>query len=296
MLRNDYRRSLILLRSNVSGYAGHVRLERRTLMGSMYFIVQAPEDAQTPEAVLIGRDKTGYYACALGALRRDAQRQYCLSLSFDPRNICGRELEQYQLAAVVIRTDESCRIALFGNLNGHAEIDWERATEAACMLLANAEPTDAPAVLPELPAAEEAQTVPPAPEPVAAVETQPTKSAPAENGSVSAGELLSVDLSLPWPESIERLRGIFASEPALADAPDDRYVYVLAPMPAASGYESCAVGLRGENGRITHAAYALPARYSPEPPAGLEDYSWVGDNSRGWWMLEAELDEGAETR
>ena len=35
MMRNDYRRALILLRSNAASYSGHVRLERRTLMGSM---------------------------------------------------------------------------------------------------------------------------------------------------------------------------------------------------------------------------------------------------------------------
>ena len=33
MMRNDYRRALILLRGNAPGYSGHVRLERRTLMG-----------------------------------------------------------------------------------------------------------------------------------------------------------------------------------------------------------------------------------------------------------------------
>ena len=84
MMRNDYRRALILLRSNASSYSGHVRLERRTLMGSMYFVVQAPEAAENLRAALVGRDRNGYYACALGQFRRDSRGQAVLSHSFDP--------------------------------------------------------------------------------------------------------------------------------------------------------------------------------------------------------------------
>ena len=101
MMRNDYRRALILLRSNASSYSGHVRLERRTLMGSMYFVVQAPDSAENLRAVLVGRDRSGYFACALGQFKRDSRGQAVLSHSFDPRKLCGRELEQYQLVAVV---------------------------------------------------------------------------------------------------------------------------------------------------------------------------------------------------
>ena len=39
MVRNDYRRSLIMLRAHEPGYSGHVRLERRVMMGTMNFIV-----------------------------------------------------------------------------------------------------------------------------------------------------------------------------------------------------------------------------------------------------------------
>ena len=45
MNRNDYRRAFIMLRPSLPGYSGHVRLERRTMMGSMYFTASGPEDA-----------------------------------------------------------------------------------------------------------------------------------------------------------------------------------------------------------------------------------------------------------
>ena len=43
MIRNEYRRAFIMLRAVMPGYGGHVRLERRTLTGSMYFIITAPQ-------------------------------------------------------------------------------------------------------------------------------------------------------------------------------------------------------------------------------------------------------------
>ena len=114
MMRNDYRRALILLRGNAPGYSGHVRLERRTLMGSMYFLIQATSDCPVLRAALVGRGKDAYYACALGELRRDGRGQAALSYSFDPRNVCGRELEQYQLIAITCAEGEGCAIVLYG--------------------------------------------------------------------------------------------------------------------------------------------------------------------------------------
>ena len=37
------------------------------------------------------------------------------------------------------------------------------------------------------------------------------------------------------------------------------------------------------DGRITGIRYAVPGRYAPEPPAGLEDYSW---DDAGWCVLD----------
>lgn len=306
MLRNDYRRSLILLRSNSSGFAGHVRLERRTLMGSMYFSVQAPEDADNLQAALIGRSKKGYYACDLGSLRRDGQRQFGLNASFDPRNICGRALEEYQLAAVLQTDAEGCEIVLFGNLNGHADMDWRSAVDAACGLYAQtngsdpqpqsdaspSEPTDM--LLPTeeriveaygqtADANDEAQT-----DAAESVQEQPISEEPAER---LARELLEIDMDQPWPESIEALRPLFQSERVLEIVPDGEHVYIAAPMPEMSGYDSCAVGLRVEDGQIVAVSYALPSLYSSDRPAGLEEYTWSGDNSRGWWVREVNVED-----
>ena len=61
MVKNDYRRSLIMFRSHAQGYSGHVRLERRTLMGSMFFVVNAPGGTGTLCATLVRRDARGAY-------------------------------------------------------------------------------------------------------------------------------------------------------------------------------------------------------------------------------------------
>ena len=42
MLRNDYRRALIMFRPLEQGYSGHARLERRTLMGTLCLTASAP--------------------------------------------------------------------------------------------------------------------------------------------------------------------------------------------------------------------------------------------------------------
>jgi hypothetical protein len=62
MIRNDYRRALILLRSAIRGMSGHVRLERRTLGGSMRFSVSGAGASDTLRAVLMRRGKGGWTA------------------------------------------------------------------------------------------------------------------------------------------------------------------------------------------------------------------------------------------
>ena len=60
MNRNEYRRAFIMLRAAMPGYGGHVRLERRTLTGSMYFIITAPQGVSELSAALVGqRDGAG---------------------------------------------------------------------------------------------------------------------------------------------------------------------------------------------------------------------------------------------
>ena len=324
MVRNDYRRALILLRSNAPDYSGHVRLERRTLMGSMYFMLRTPQDSGTLDAVLVGRGKDSYHACPIGTLRRDARGQATLGYNFNPRDVCGRELEQYQKIIVARRCGGECQIVLFGNLNGFAEMNWEAVRSAVCLSLqggpARSEnpipeaPSDAPAgeaLLPETEAPlakiePRAQTPPPeeipaydtSPEPAPAAEVLPA----AEETPVlqaqpvpTAAEQLGVSTDLPWPECIESLRMLFKTQPALTDAPDADYTYISAPMPAGSGYSECIVGLRARDGVPYAVCYALRAPYSVQPPAGMEDYTWSGNGNEGWWKLELNISEDRPT-
>ena len=132
MLRNDYRRALIMFRSLEQGFSGHARLERRTLMGTLCLTACAP-GAPALRAALVGRRGNDYFAAPLGALRRDRRGQYSLIASFDPRNIEGRELEEYQLL-VVVDAGDPCHLVLSGNVCGSVQMDWERVRRAACAL------------------------------------------------------------------------------------------------------------------------------------------------------------------
>ena len=283
MMRNDYRRTLILLRSNAQGYSGHVRLERRTLMGTMYFMVQLPDSCETLRAALVGRSRDGnYYACAIGELRRDSRGQAVMGYSFDPRDICGRELEQYQLIAVTCAGDAQCQIALFGNVCGHAEVNWESVRAVLCDLYGgNAEQAAGAR-------REGAQ------ERSIAQKRAPERKEASEDGEASrdavAGDLLGVDASLPWPDAAEPLRKLFQTSTALKDAPDDQCVYVEAPMPEESGFSFVAAGLLAQGGALAAIRYALPAAWTEEAPAGLEDYAWVGDQNKGWWVTEVPIE------
>ena len=312
MMRNDYRRALILLRCNEAGYSGHVRLERRTLMGSMYFMVQAPPESEGLHALLVGRGKDDYYACGLGQLYRDSRGQWTLSHSFDPRSICARELEQYQLIAVAELSGGDCRIVLYGNVDGHAELNWERVRQAVCLSL-NPAPETPSAPQPREEEKEQMENLPNTPaisqalgeleggeteaQETHAEEMQAAASRQAAANSAeaaeaperTAAELLGADMSLPWPEEIAELKALFAQSPPLQDAPDDGFVYISTPLPRESPYAFLAVGLRMGSGESAAVRYALPAAYTPEPPAGLEEYTWVGNSNKGWWVSEVEL-------
>ncbi|MBQ3480066.1 MAG: hypothetical protein IJH25_18115, partial [Clostridia bacterium] len=91
----------------------------------------------------------------------------------------------------------------------------------------------------------------------------------------------------PWPGIAEALRRLFATQAPAADAPDDGFTYVAWPMPDGSGYGNSLVGLKADGGRITAIRHALPARRTPEPPAGLEDCQWLpGEGEAGFWVTE----------
>lgn len=310
MMRNDYRRALILLRGNAPGYSGHVRLERRTLMGSMYFQAQAPEECPVLRAALVGSGRDSYFACALGELSRDSRGQSVLAYSFDPRNICGHELEDYQLIVLTCASDENCEILLYGNVCGHAQLNWERVRTAVCGLYTDGIARNSPP-LEDTPAVNDKterqiqeeieelnEEIEDALEEGKDIEAEIVEELREEipeapqllsDGSQTAGELLDLDIDLPWPGDAEALRALFMYSPPLENPPDEEYVYIAAPMPEESGYPYVAVGILVENGEPASVRYALPSRWSAEPPAGLEEYAWVGSGNTGWWVTEQEI-------
>ena len=138
MNRNEYRRAFIMLRAAMPGYGGHVRLERRTLTGSMYFIITAPQGVGELSAALVGQRDGAYYAAPIGPLSRDRRGQLALAWTFDPRAIDGRPLEAYAWVAMVA-TGGPCALALTGNVEGSRPVDARALEAAACALFAPAE-------------------------------------------------------------------------------------------------------------------------------------------------------------
>lgn len=130
MQRNDYRRSLILLRPLRRGMSGHVRLERRTLQGSMRFTVQGAAQGRL-HALLLAQTSRGWTAHKLGALATDSRGQSGLHAVFDPRNLSGLDLNQYQLVALVEDGAEP-EMVMSGLVNGARQINLGEAARVAC--------------------------------------------------------------------------------------------------------------------------------------------------------------------
>ncbi len=371
MIRNEYRRAFIMLRAVMPGYGGHVRLERRTLTGSMYFIITAPQGVGELAAALVGQQNGEYYAAPIGPLNRDRRGQLALAWQFDPRSIDGRPLEAYPWIAVVA-TGGPCALALTGNVEGSRTVDARALERVACVLFAPGatdaapaadlpEPEPAPAHFeapvddspdvqtptwssPDDPASratpvdgagdgdeetrgdvriytmtrarlrrlagrgdraeahqsasaqpEQEAEVPQAAPEAGSAQAEPdagmvgTAPEPAAlpTDPVTAAKRLSLDITVPWPGIAEALRRLFATQAPAADAPDDGFTYVAWPMPDGSGYGNGLVGLKVTDGRITAIRHALPARRTPEPPAGLENCQWLpGEGEAGFWVAE----------
>ena len=120
MIREDYRRALIMLRSLRPGVSGHVRLERRTLFATLQFTVSGT-DGTPLQGFLLGRVNGKWQGAALGAFGAPRYGQAGLTVKFDPRNIQGLTLEQYALVGVAAQTAQGDALLLFGNLNGSIE-------------------------------------------------------------------------------------------------------------------------------------------------------------------------------
>ena len=153
MAKNDYRRSLIMLRAHERGYSGHVRLEHRVMMGSMYFTVSEKNASQGLCALLVRPDaRGGYAAVKLGNLRRDGRGQSALAYSFDPRNIAGKPLDDYILIVITAISETDCAIVLTGNVNGSRDFRFDGVREAVCAACNSKAATnsrESPAAMPE---------------------------------------------------------------------------------------------------------------------------------------------------
>lgn len=447
MLRNDYRRALIMMRSLRAGIAGYVRLERRTLIGTMQFTVTGAREDELLYALLLYQVNGLWYAQPIGRLGPARYGQSGLVYRFDPRSIEGRALEDYTLIAVASLENGVCDLVLAGFLNGTQEVDWPQVRQAVCQSLATTSTSDRPLVdqgapvppirvpdccstrpdngavtlpldnneypvqdgadngavtLPltegEFPvadggtadtqegesgAAESAAAVPTfsseprtvseasesaaqtpqaadtaeatdstAPQstaqtpqtadtaeatdsavPQSAVQTPQTadtaeatdnatpqsadtaettdSAAPAdtfdtpaqdgarpdafdtparlntgddcENGCAAAE--LDTDSDNPWPACIEPLRRLYRTRASCRPFDAEGFVLIKAPIAPETGLDHCIAGLSCAGGKPDRVLYGIPARYTPEPPPGLEGYAWRGDTGSGYWVI-----------
>lgn len=427
MLRNDYRRALIMLRSLRAGIAGYVRLERRTLIGTMQFTVTGAREDELLYALLLYQVNGLWYAQPIGQLGPARYGQSGLVYRFDPRSIEGRALEEYALVAVASLEDGVCDLVLAGFLNGSREVDWPQVRQAVCQSFATSGTSDRPLVdqgapippictpdccqicpdggavsLPLTPdrpvvdggaaslpladnapsatdgesepvesaavptfsseprAANEAteseaqsrqETAPhaagqaeargdtsqSADEPVqpsaevqhsaapqSAGQTREGGDAPestdsaeaidgaspdafdmpaqdgaspdafdtparlnigddCENGCAAAE--LDTDSDQPWPACIEPLRRLYRTRASCRPFDAEGFVLIKAPIAPETGLDHCIAGLSCAGGRPDRVLYGIPARYTPEPPPGLEGYAWRGDTGGGYWVI-----------
>lgn len=269
MQKNEYRRALIMLRSLLNGYSGHARLEIRTLTGNLNIRAMIPQGAQSVRAALVGRRSSLYFAHPLGNLRRDMRGQAGLSVNFDPRDIGGRTLDAYSLLALVTINNGVCELALVGNLNGSCENDWERVRATVCALYApQPRPEEPPVAAPyarELPETFEEEDE--APEEAAAAEEEPGQD---ESADETSDRGLVLDFS---PDEDE-----FVAPEAFRQ---EGWSYARTALPAGCGYAYAYVGMPTCGGEV---CVALPGNFDTEPPAGLDDYQWIGDTGVGWWI------------
>lgn len=282
MGKNDYRRSMIMLRGLEKGYSGHARLEKRVTMGTMDFVVQTPDQNERLEAIMVGPRGNTLSAKALGSLKADGRGQRGLLASFDPRNISGMDLDNVTAAVIASVDQAGARPVLVGYVNGSKPINWAEVTRLIEEMFTPAQ--QAPPDVSEM-----ADNIP---EPVTETVPENAEMAEPENPPDSenqtakspAGAYLNVDMSKPWPADAENLRFLFLTSPVYEPFQKEDYVFVRAAMAEETGISHCAVGVRAENGQIAGICYAIPMPYSPNPPAGLEDYEWIGNGNSGWWV------------
>lgn len=126
MAKNDYRRTLIMLRGLEKGYSGHARLEKRVMTGRMDFVTGTPEAEETLSAAFVGNHGSKTRAQAIGLLKNDGRGQRALLASFDPRNIRGMDLSQITVAVISRLVPGGAEPVMYGYINGAKALDWQK--------------------------------------------------------------------------------------------------------------------------------------------------------------------------
>jgi hypothetical protein len=296
MIRNDYRRALIMLRTLLNGYSGHARIEVRTLAGTLSALAGIPQGERSVYAALVGNYKGKYYAAPLGAFRRDMRGQGVMTVTFDPRDIGGRPLEAYSLLTLVEVAGDKRDIAMVGNLNGSVVVDWGKARDAACALYRTQTAPVSELLSEKAPEEEEPEQqeniIWELPAPKAQEEEEEEEGTQEETPEESCPEETQEEAQ---PEELEELPLVEeeAQEPELEAQPEaeqnvppmegEGWSFVKMPIIRSCGFPCSYIGVRSECTPDV-ICYALPARYTPEPPPGLDDYEWLGENGTGWWV------------
>jgi len=351
MMRNDYRRTMILLRTLRKGSSGHARLERRTLMGSLYITLSSVQTDCTLHAVLLGSSARGSFGHILGTFRPDGHGGAGLSVSFDPRNLSGHDLDAFEHIVVVENRSGSIFALMAGGINGgRAQQDWLQINQAAEDLFESARSERRITLLPEggghTKAASDIAVFSPAAAdcaddnidnsalPPSAQNDEPDDSAifSAPDADDSSDNIFLTENAPQFPDEAdgqndsdesrtENDEEIPSGEENTADEPlantDDTEIseespfagicaqdmhtidalrmlldeynlscencdLVQVPLPAACGYDFGVIGINRQNNR--EFCLALPGVFSPQPPAGLEAYFWLGKCNKGWWL------------
>ena len=296
MENNEYRRSLIMLRSLIPGYSGHARLEIRTLTGSLNIVATLPPGAQNIQAVLAGNRRGTYFAAPLGTLRRDLRGQWGLSVNFDPRSIGGRPLDAYS-HLILADTAGRCTPVLAGNLNGSCFPDWSKLRETVCSLFVPARPDTPILPTPSIPVRPDIPAQPDTPIlPTPSIPNQDEAPANPDTPSLPTPELPHEPEIPPQPPTPiqprdeepaeeDTLQWDFSSEnPDVPAFSRTGWKFTRVSLPEGCPYTYSYVGVPDNSDAPPEICCAIPAVYTPEPPPGLDDYEWSGGAGQGWWI------------
>ena len=124
MLKNDYRREMILLRPLEEGISGFCRLEARLSRASITYNIRAQRGFGGRLVAVLAGARNGRWQIAVGGeIRADALGQAGYYWELDPRAVNGLALENYALIGVAVDGPEA-RLLLAGRQDKTREPDW----------------------------------------------------------------------------------------------------------------------------------------------------------------------------